>query len=534
MEQLLLYKTGSNFFHRTTQTTVADSNENSQNDEQPIISNPVENSNLPQSPSFNDFIFIREYPSQPRIPTYYSRDTMVDYRPMMTGISRCEEKCDTRHGYSLVDKIKSSKINLCSKNEETVAEFYGFKNFCLPELYYSTFRNLTVDLHFIQESAEMKNCSMEGPSHDPRFKSITNHLHCQCDQPFPQSVTTYKMLYLFPLEQNNIWRCSTATTQEPRVENQTKDLIIDEPVIVVSRKEDHNPFFMISSIFNAWLFSKVKNISFDNFTLVAMDNANVCDFPVTDLFLKLPKKFISMWDYKEKVVLFRDVSFSSSEFNGVLMEGLNEKQWLCDEKSELVYEFRNYVLSRYGLTNIKSEHDDKITVTIISRPKKNNHGRILNRVLRNEDELLISLQTTFENFVVRKVSLEEMKMEEQIRTFQTSDVIIGMHGAGLANIIFAREGTTIIEIFPHMKSRFSFKRISAKAGLRYYEYRQGEDFIQEDKVIPLDEFLCYFSEEERCILERKNFMNSKSMSSIDPQCFLGNERHRCFSLNPFF
>jgi Glycosyltransferase 61 len=43
------------------------------------------------------------------------------------------------------------------------------------------------------------------------------------------------------------------------------------------------------------------------------------------------------------------------------------------------------------------------------------------------------------------VYLEQMPLAEQIRIFRESDVVIGPHGAGLANIVFSNHGTTLIE-----------------------------------------------------------------------------------------
>jgi hypothetical protein len=60
----------------------------------------------------------------------------------------------------------------------------------------------------------------------------------------------------------------------------------------------------------------------------------------------------------------------------------------------------------------------------------------------NEESVISVLQ----EFGFQPVCLEQMAFEEQINVFRGSDVIIGPHGAGLANIVFSKSGTTLIEL----------------------------------------------------------------------------------------
>ena len=44
------------------------------------------------------------------------------------------------------------------------------------------------------------------------------------------------------------------------------------------------------------------------------------------------------------------------------------------------------------------------------------------------------------------VYLEGMKVAEQIMLFQSAEFVIGVHGAGLANLLFCEPGTNVIEL----------------------------------------------------------------------------------------
>ena len=46
------------------------------------------------------------------------------------------------------------------------------------------------------------------------------------------------------------------------------------------------------------------------------------------------------------------------------------------------------------------------------------------------------------------VALENLSLASQIQLFKSADIIIAQHGASLANLIWARPGTTVIEILP--------------------------------------------------------------------------------------
>jgi capsular polysaccharide biosynthesis protein len=54
-----------------------------------------------------------------------------------------------------------------------------------------------------------------------------------------------------------------------------------------------------------------------------------------------------------------------------------------------------------------------------------------------------------------------------VRRFGEADIIVAVHGPALANLIFARPGTTVLELFPEngVKSRFLW--LATRMGLNY-------------------------------------------------------------------
>ena len=86
-----------------------------------------------------------------------------------------------------------------------------------------------------------------------------------------------------------------------------------------------------------------------------------------------------------------------------------------------------------------------------------------NRCLLNEDEVIAALSRL--GFV--PVQLEGLSFGEQIGLFANAEAIVAPHGAGLANIVYARPGCRLVEL--HMDSRviWCFRTLSAVFGLAY-------------------------------------------------------------------
>jgi hypothetical protein len=65
------------------------------------------------------------------------------------------------------------------------------------------------------------------------------------------------------------------------------------------------------------------------------------------------------------------------------------------------------------------------------------------RRLLNEEEVMAALQK--EGF--EEVAAERLTFSEQVALFASAEIIVAPHGAGLANLLFAPDGTQVIELF---------------------------------------------------------------------------------------
>ena len=62
---------------------------------------------------------------------------------------------------------------------------------------------------------------------------------------------------------------------------------------------------------------------------------------------------------------------------------------------------------------------------------------------------------------------EDMDFDEQAAAFRQAEVVVAPHGAGLANLLFCRPGTKVLEIFPASLLRTCYWSLAEALGLDY-------------------------------------------------------------------
>jgi capsular polysaccharide biosynthesis protein len=100
-----------------------------------------------------------------------------------------------------------------------------------------------------------------------------------------------------------------------------------------------------------------------------------------------------------------------------------------------------------------SEHPKRV---FISRQKSDR------RKITNFDEVMDELKP----LGFRPYNLEDLTIEEEISLFSQADMIVGVHGAGLATTIYA-EDITLLELFPHDVSATTYFILANEMGFDY-------------------------------------------------------------------
>jgi capsular polysaccharide biosynthesis protein len=86
------------------------------------------------------------------------------------------------------------------------------------------------------------------------------------------------------------------------------------------------------------------------------------------------------------------------------------------------------------------------------------------RVVTNEDQVAVALAT----YGFEVVEDRQRPAEEQIGLFRQASVIVAPHGAALANLVWCRPGTLVVELLPSHYRMVHYRDLSAALGLRYH------------------------------------------------------------------
>ncbi|KAH7012028.1 uncharacterized protein B0I36DRAFT_299979 [Microdochium trichocladiopsis] len=99
------------------------------------------------------------------------------------------------------------------------------------------------------------------------------------------------------------------------------------------------------------------------------------------------------------------------------------------------------------------------------------------------------------NVHIRAVDFATLSFREQIALARETDILVGVHGAGLTHTLFMRQDMgALVEIFPEGFELRCFRAMARDRGLRYYKMHvpvveRRVDVHAEDVIVPIDRFI---------------------------------------------
>ncbi|CAI5734924.1 unnamed protein product [Peronospora destructor] len=389
----------------------------------------------------------------------------------------------------------------------------------------ATFQNLMLDLVNVAIHGPIKTMADDGGDHDPRFDFNMRLVNCVCDEladyfsnlpRLGESKTEQIWFQTFMRLKSNQYPRSTIcsptanrsewdfVTNPIKGPDANETVVFEDPVVLIARKDDHNPFFQIAAALDSWIMLKTLKWDITKTRVVYLDAGYPMPISTLHKALLAPNhEIIDGTMLMGKRVHFRgNVLLVPWESKGPMMQHLNDEE-PCYE-SKLIKTFRAESLQALNITP-EFERELGVTkirpvmVTIISRRPYG--GRSMRRIWENEDEVLASMQVEYKDLNVkfRSVDYVSLTLHEQMKTTIESDMIISMHGAGLANVMWTRPMTTVVEIFPKPKARWGYRNMCQFVGCDWHQFRGGQDVNARDgnpnevnKVIPYDEWMAFF------------------------------------------
>lgn len=184
---------------------------------------------------------------------------------------------------------------------------------------------------------------------------------------------------------------------------------------------------------------------------------------------ELPRFLEAAGDHHEAVIGHRGHLAHVAKmigFTGRLIEPSKDQHFRCDELD---------VSSLFGITGHPTPE-----VAALLRAFADRHGlrsphaprrrlfvsRSAARVRRLVHESDIWPRLESRGF--ERLFLETMSWEEQITAFAAAEVVVAPHGAGLANLVFCRPDTRVIELFDRRYLHWCYWQLAAVSGLEYH------------------------------------------------------------------
>lgn len=444
-----------------------------------------------------------------------------DYEPDPETTETPSDNCHVERDYGMIPQIQSIARQFCTEpaNGDVIPSTYTVYDSREADILSTKFQHLRLDMRRTKVYKPIKDISHDGAAHDPRFWYVPSVPKCSC-------ATKQNEAHGQP----RIWRDIFAKDAEKNYmvcgswimgmhEGGTQfhgsaeiKRFSDTNVILVSRRDDHNPFFQISATLNTWLMMKVIGWTTANTQLVYLDKGFPSPIDVLQEKVLAPNHQVIHGDaLLRKVVHFDSALVAPFEFSGPMMRHLNDFE-PC-QRNALITDFRAHSLTTLGVS-LEKKDPKTCTVTVITRRPYG--GRSLQRIWRNEDEVMEAMRRDYNHNATentganlhehgactfQSIDFVQIPLEEQMRIMVESDVVIGMHGAGMVNVMWTRPETLVVEIFPRKKKRWGYRNLCQFVGCLWHEFRGGKDikttkakkdYNSNDKEIPYEEWKAFF------------------------------------------
>lgn len=119
------------------------------------------------------------------------------------------------------------------------------------------------------------------------------------------------------------------------------------------------------------------------------------------------------------------------------------------------------VFSAYKVEPKARKLDDPIKVVWVDRRKR--------RRLRDQDAHIRKLRETFPNVKIEVVDLAELSYAQQLKLATETDVLAGIHGAGLTHAMFMARTSSVVEFLPADFHHKGFRNLANLKGQRYFK-----------------------------------------------------------------
>lgn len=229
------------------------------------------------------------------------------------------------------------------------------------------------------------------------------------------------------------------------VDSENCDIFISRPTIVMKLDATVSMYHHFCDFFNLYISLHLNSTfypdSFErNINILVFDNMPY-QSTFGDMFKAFTKhEILNLKSFGRNTVCFKNLLLPLLPrmpfglfYNTPVISG-------C-KNSALFKAFSEFITFRLGVTRKNKPNADRLRVTFLSRTTK--YRRVL-----NENSLIASLEST-EKYDVSLVKFSHLgpTFVEQIQTIHDTDILVGMHGSGLAHLLFLPDWASLFELY---------------------------------------------------------------------------------------
>lgn len=254
------------------------------------------------------------------------------------------------------------------------------------------------------------------------------------------------------------------------------DLVIDTPTFIMKIDATYNMYHHFCDFFNLYasLFVNQSHpLAFHTDLRILIWETYPYDSPFSETFKAFSDNPIwTLNDLKGKRVCFRNVVLPLLPrmifglfYNTPLIHG-------C-QGSGIFRAFSEFILHRLQIPFRPPRPQAKLRITFLSRRTKY-------RQVLNEDQLLEEIGSN-SSYYVQRISFERaLSFSQQLTITRNTDILIGMHGAGLTHLLFLPNWATIFELY-NCEDPNCYKDLARLRGVNYITWEREELLYPQDE-----------------------------------------------------
>ncbi|CAH1775751.1 unnamed protein product [Owenia fusiformis] len=238
---------------------------------------------------------------------------------------------------------------------------------------------------------------------------------------------------------------------------------ISEFTIAITRYEYANFYHTMTDFYNAFLLMRFFNHSprdtnilfIDGHPIGALDPVWKTLFNSSEYVANIPK-----------VVMYTDLTWGILGYSSPMES---------HDRVDIPYieDFSNFFLKRYSINNEEHLKCENLTISLIWRRDYLAHPRnptgFVTRKIKNEKELVQIANEMYPSYTIQESQIDLLPMKQQLQYVSNSDILVGMHGAGLTHVLFLPKHAGLIEFYPNYWSAANahFQSLSKWRGLHH-------------------------------------------------------------------